>query len=50
MLSLVQRVNFSSVFGKQHVFFESVISPEAKRKGSRESETVRITRNQIPIL
>ena len=36
------RVNLSSVFGKQNAFFESIISPEAERKGSRETETVRI--------
>lgn len=47
MVSLVQRVNLSPVFGKQNVFFESIISPEAKREGRRESETVRIGRDPI---
>lgn len=42
------RVNLSSVFGKQNVFFESIISPEAERKGSRETETVRIGWDRIP--
>lgn len=54
MLSLEQRVKFSSVFGKQNVFFESIISPEAGKKGGgavsgwdTESETVRIGRGHI---
>lgn len=54
MLSLEQRVKFSSVFGKQNIFFESIISPEAGKKGGgwvsewdRESETVRIGSSQV---
>lgn len=48
MLLLKQRAIFSPVFGKTKVFFEHIIIPEAKRIGNRESETIRIGRDQIP--
>jgi hypothetical protein len=44
----MQRLNFSCVSGKTTLFFEPIISPEAKRKRNRKPGTVSMWKDPIP--